>query len=374
MPVTDRYAAACSTATDWQAAPDEVGARLAAAGGGGLGFVYATDHFAEAFEAIVERLRSLTGVADWVGTVGFGIAGPAGLHYDRPALSAMLTGIAADDYRLFTTADPDPEALGETARRWAAGGHAPLAVVHGDPRNADVAHSFPLFAEQTGSFLVGTLTASRHGPHPQVAGRVVEGGLSGVLFAGTVAVTTGLTQGCQPIGPAHEVTAAEGGILVELDGRPALEVFREDIGEVLARDLRRTAGFIFAALPFGGGDLHDYLVRSVVGADEQRGLLAIGDVVEAGARVMFCRRDNRAAEQDLTRLVEALGKRTGGRARGALYHSCLARGPNMFAGERDELEIIADALPDVPIVGVFGNGEIAGSRLYTMTGVLTLFL
>ena len=89
---------------------------------------------------------------------------------------------------------------------------------------------------------------------------------------------------------------------------------------------------------------------------------------------MFCRRDNRAAEQDLTRLVEALGKRTGGRARGALYHSCLARGPNMFAGERDELEIIADALPDVPIVGVFGNGEIAGSRLYTMTGVLTLFL
>ena len=369
------FAAASAADSDWRIATERVLADLAdRRGGATLGFLYASDHFAHVFGDILGRLRDGTGVVDWLGTVGMGVAATGVEHYDRPALAAMLTDLPADCYRLFEVAAVDPVALAAGIAPAGAAGRAPLAVVHGDPRNGHVLDALPTFAAKTGSYLVGALTASRAGPHPQLAGRLMEGGLSGGLISGRVPVATGVTQGCTPIGPAHEVTAAEGNVLIELDGRPALAVFREEIGDLLARDLRRTVGFIFAALPVGGSDTGDYLVRNVVGANEAEGLLGIGDAVAAGARVMFCRRDNAAAEQDLRRLAGRLAERADGRARGALYHSCLARGPNMFADGGSEADIIAEALPDVPLVGVFGNGEIAGDRLYTMTGVLTLFL
>jgi small ligand-binding sensory domain FIST len=66
-------------------------------------------------------------------------------------------------------------------------------------------------------------------------------------------------------------------------------------------------------------------------------------------------------------------RRLPGPARGAVYHTCLARGPNMFDGPGGELGIVAQELGEIPLVGLFGNGEISNGRLYTYTGVLTVF-
>ena len=59
--------------------------------------------------------------------------------------------------------------------------------------------------------------------------------------------------------------------------------------------------------------------------------------------------------------------------RGALYYSCLGRGEHMFGRRGAEMEIIREALGDVPLAGFFCNGEISHDRLYGYTGVLTLF-
>ena len=61
----------------------------------------------------------------------------------------------------------------------------------------------------------------------------------------------------------------------EIDGRPALEVFKAEIGELLSRDLRRIAGYIFAALPVSGTDRADYLVRNIIGIDVAQGRIAL---------------------------------------------------------------------------------------------------
>src|SRR3546814_3122993 len=143
---------------------------------------------------------------------------------------------------------------------------------------------------------LGGLTASR-GPVVQVADEVAEGGLSGVMLAlQAVPVAAGLTQGCTPIGPVHTVTSAEENILLEIDGRPALDVFKEDIGELRARDLNRVAGYIFAGLPVTGSDTGDYLVRNLVGIDPQHGAVAIVEYVDTGDTIMFCRRDHGRSE------------------------------------------------------------------------------
>jgi small ligand-binding sensory domain FIST len=67
-------------------------------------------------------------------------------------------------------------------------------------------------------------------------------------------------------------------------------------------------------------------------------------------------------------------KRRAPEPRGALYFSCLARGPNLFGADSQELRAIAEVFPGVPLAGFFGNGEICAGRLYTYTGVLALFL
>jgi small ligand-binding sensory domain FIST len=36
--------------------------------------------------------------------------------------------------------------------------------------------------------------------------------------------------------------------------------------------------------------------------------------------------------------------------------------------------MIKEAFADVPVIGFFGNGEISNDRLYTYTGILSLFI
>src|SRR3546814_15191766 len=90
-------------------------------------------------------------------------------------------------------------------------------------------------------------------------------------------VVSGLTQGCTPIGAPHVITEAEGarGLVKTIDDRPAVAVLREDIGELLARDLRRIGGYIFAGLPIAGTDPGDPLVRTLVGHPLDGGTLQI---------------------------------------------------------------------------------------------------
>ena len=56
-----------------------------------------------------------------------------------------------------------------------------------------------------------------------------------------------------------------------------------------------------------------------------------------------------------------------------LYFSCVARGPNLFGREAEELSAVSGKVGQhVPLIGFFANGEISNNRLYGYTGVLTL--
>jgi len=198
----------------------------------------------------------------------------------------------------------------------------------------------------------------------QIANAVLSGGLSGAALAPEVAVATRLTQGCVPYPGRFRVTECADNIIGALDGKPALDVLRETIGA-------ETRG-VLVGLPVPGSDTGDYTARNLVGIDPRNKLIAIGDIVEPGAELVFCRRDRDAARLDLTRIVGELKHQTP-KPRGALYFSCLARGEHMFGSRGAELELIRRTLGEVPLVGFFCNGEISRDRLYGYTGVLTLF-
>lgn len=336
-----------------------------------LGFIYVTDRLAGQMHDILSMLKQATGVTHWVGSTGLGICGTGQEYLDQPALAIMLGEFPAQAFRVFPTIRqqdemPDVASVGSSA--------AYFGIVHGDPENQNIPGLIEQFAARMESgFVVGGLTSSRN-ENVQVADDITRGGLSGVVFTSEVALTTRLTQGVSPIGELHEITECEDNVIMRLDGRPALDVLKEEIGEVLSRDLKRLSNYIFVGLPIAGSDTGDYLVRNLIGINVEQKLLAIGDTIENGRQLLFCRRDGASAVKDMQRMLAEIKSGITGVARGAVYYSCLGRGESLFGADSEELKMISRELGEIPLVGFFANGEISHNRLYGYTGVLTVFL
>jgi small ligand-binding sensory domain FIST len=335
-----------AAAPRWRECVSACAARLGRPGGG-LGFVYFTDALVDSAQSILDALREETGVEDWVGSVGLGVLATGAEYQEEPALVAMVADVSG--FSVFSGRAP------------LKGGH--FAVVHADPAAPDVAGLVTDMAAKVASgFLVGGLSSSRQRT-VQIANAVLSGGLSGAAFTPQVAVATRLTQGCVPYPGRFRVTECEDNIVATLDGRPALDVLQETIG---------TDRQVLVGIPVPGSDTGDYTARNLMGVDPRRKLIAIGERVEPGAELLFCKRDEAAAREDLRRISNEL-KSAVPQPRGALYFSCLARGEHMFGRRGAELDVIRRALGEVPLVGFFCNGEISRDRLYGYTGVLTLF-
>lgn len=338
-----------------------------------FGFVFATDALTPALASILAQLKAHTAITHWVGSVGVGINTTMHEYYDAPALAVMLASLPPDSFRVMPSQHDAVDDYLASIAPWLARNEFHFGMLHADPNNQTApAIIEQLAARVPGAFFVGGLSSAQ-GEHVQIANTLVAGGVSGVLFGPEVAVVTSHTQGCTPLGPAHVITACERNILIELDRRPALEVFCADIGEVLARDLTQVGGYIFAGFPVVGSDTGDYVVRNLLGIDRERQWLALGEFLTPGRSLLFCRRDGNSARQDLERMLADLRRRMGTAPKGAVYYSCLGRGRQQFGADSAELRMIAAALGDLPLVGFFANGEIFHNRLYGYTGVLTIF-
>ena len=199
-----------------------------------LGFVYVTEDLAGDLASIVGTLRRTTGVPHWVGGVGLVVAATGTEYHSGRAMSVLVTDLPAESFAVLGPVSAINQDLAPATAGWLKAGGALLGVVHGDPANPDLPDVLADLAARTSGYLLGGLTAVPGVP-AQVADKVVDGGLSGVLLGPGVDVSVGLTQGCTPLGPARTVTEAEGNVLISLDHRPALEVLKADIGEVMAR-------------------------------------------------------------------------------------------------------------------------------------------
>ncbi|MCZ8221033.1 MAG: FIST C-terminal domain-containing protein [Acidovorax sp.] len=398
-----------------------------------LGLLYITDHYGNEAQALLDYLSAeLSEVTDWSGTVGVGVSANNAEYFDEPALSVMLLDVPADQYRVFSGVAPLPT----HAHHPGSGFVAHTALVHADGHTPELAGLLAEMAARTESgYLFGGLSASRTasvqfavGGDGNMAGQgsasgVFGGGLSGVAFDAGVALVSRVTQGCQPVGALHTITAAQDNVVLTLDGEPALDVLLDTLQVSLdggdpqpaLRKVRATlAGLVNAGeQPQGqrrtGHFGTDTRVRHIVGLDGSRRGVALADQVEPGMHLAFCQRNVAAARADLMRicaeireelspeelepapLESSLGAQgrpapapglpaaqgapqTGRRICGAIYVSCSGRGGPHFGGPSAELQIVRHALGDVPLAGFFAGGEIAHHHRYGYTGVLTVFV
>jgi small ligand-binding sensory domain FIST len=375
----------------------------------GAGFVASTDVLAATQEAVLTALANLEGTPDLL--VVFA-SGPATPDLDQVgALAQQLSGAAhvigctaagvcgagaavLGEAGVSVFAAVLPEAQARVFHLEVIRSDDGLAVVglpepHDDENTAVIfvdPYSFPVvsFVERSSEVLpgiavVGGVAGGPGGPGSTrlyLDGRTVDRGAVGLLLAG-VPTQVVVSQGCRPVGPEMVVTKADGNLLLELAGAPALtQLYR--VLEELPQDERVTFGsgpqIGVAMNEYALNDqLGDYLIRGVIGIDESRLGVAVADVVEVGRTVRFQLRDAAAAQADLLARLSPASQ-----AKGALLVSCNGRGPSMFGRAESDVELVSECLGGAPVGGLFAGGEIGpvGGRswLHSFTASVLAFL
>jgi small ligand-binding sensory domain FIST len=191
---------------------------------------------------------------------------------------------------------------------------------------------------------------------------VLTSGAVGVRFEG-VEILPCVSQGAAPIGPELTITAAEGPIIGELAGKPALEKLRETIEALTVEDLRLVQGGLLMGIVIDPNKPEyvqgDFLVRGLVGADPETGQVAVGTDVRPGQVVRLHARDAESADRDLREALSTRMLALGGRVpAGALLISCNGRGAGMFGHAHHDASALDHALGGAPAAGFFAAGEI----------------
>lgn len=250
-----------------------------------------------------------------------------------------------------------------------------LAVMMAD------AYSFPVegFVEESdvvlsGLALAGGLATGGQGSGSTrllIDGRVVDRGAVGVVIGGGVEVSAFVSQGCRPVGNPMTVTRADGNVLLELAGRPAL-LRLEDMLMTLPPQDQAIAGMglaIGVARDEYSDDLlqGDFLVRNLIRVDRDRQALVVADLFEVGQTVQFQLRDADSASADLVDVTRRWRSTTAAdHSAGALLFSCNGRGERFFATSDHDPVAVRDGLGGAEVAGYFASGEIGpvGGRNY----------
>jgi small ligand-binding sensory domain FIST len=346
-----------------------------------LAFVFASPHHADGLAAAVAELRAVLEPGVLVGCIAEGVVAGRREIEEGPAIAVWAGSLPGAELESFHAAAVELDD-GVVVSGFPDVAGADVVALIADP------YSFPAGAflarldeQRPGLPVVGGLaTAGDAEARALVLGdEVLDEGAVGVAISG-VPVRTVVSQGCAAIGREAVITGAEDNVVHELAGTPALERLREEIRSLSEEDRALAARGILAGLvidenkaEYGRGD---YLVRALIGVDEESGALAIGEHVRVGQTLRFHVRDAARADADLR---EALGETLGDTpAAGALMFTCNGRGTRMFTEPNHDAGLVAEALGGAELAGFFCGGEIGpvGGRsfLHGFTATLAVFL
>jgi small ligand-binding sensory domain FIST len=343
-----------------------------------LAFVFLSQHHLDDAPAAAAIVADELAPRHLVGCVAQGVVGRDRELEDGPGVAVWAASLPAVEIETFHVA-PDEE--GELELPSLA--NADLVALLVDP------FSFPatdfleaLGDEYPGLPVVGGVAIGGQQPGAQALlldGEVYDGGAVGAVIAGAN-VRAVVSQGCAPIGHDSVITHAEENVVFELAGQPALERLREELAALPPTQQALVSRGLLAGLvidenkpEYGRGD---FLIRSLLGIDDESGALAVGETPRVGQTLRFHVRDAESADTDLRESLAAALEGT--RGVGALLFTCNGRGVGMFGEESHDARVVAGSVEGDAVAGFFCGGEIGpvGGRtfLHGFTATMALFL
>lgn len=323
--------------------------------------LFVSGRHVDAVDSIVDTVQTLSNPDVLVGTTAVGVVGGSEEVEDDDAVALWAaTGVSAERVRLETLPGQPPVLAGLPDRI----DEGSLLLVLADPYTFGIeALVDELNTTHPEVALVGGLASAAGSPGRN---RVIlddvahlEGAV-GLLFGPGVA-TPIVSQGCRPIGSPWVVTEADGQLIRQLGGQPALDRLSAVIEALSPADRAIAARGLHVGLVANEQqatfDQGDFLIRGLIGAERSSGSLAVGDSVEVGQVLQFQVRDAPSASAELTRLVEP----SSGRA--ALLFTCNGRGTHLFDEPHHDASVLYERY-GAAVGGMFCAGELGpiGSR------------
>ena len=365
-----RWAGADSVLDNAEAAADKVAQSLLESLGGppvDLMWVFFSASLAAEAETLVGTLRRRLNPTCIAGVSATALVTETREIEGGPALSVLAARLPGVEVKPFILAsslwgDAVDDPL-EFARHTPGVEGAELVVLLGDPFSLDMEAVLTAFNRHApGVRVVGGMASA--GMRPQANTLVLndwiahEGGVA-VALRGALRADVVVSQGCRPIGPPLEVTRSEQNLIFELDGQPALERAEQVLRGLPDAERAYLKQGLYVGRPAradasGPGD---YLIRNLLGADRDRGVLAVGDRVRDRERVRLHVRDARSAAEDLELLLTP--QVVDSRAGAALLFSCNGRGRAFFGEPHRDIGILQAALGGgIPAAGCHCAGEL----------------
>jgi small ligand-binding sensory domain FIST len=354
-----------------------------------LAVLFATHHHAGAFANLAARACDLLETDHLIGCAAESVAGVGQEVEDGPGLALWLASLPK------TTITPMHLQFHRTPEGGVFGGW-PDDLPETWPKDSSL-----LMLGEPFTFPADVLLARLNEDQPQttVMGGMASGGATpgqnmlflgrdavplgavAVLLSGGVRLRSVVSQGCRPIGKPFVITKADRNIVYELGGRPALERFDQVYQELATHERELISRGLHLGRVVSEYQDHfeqgDFLVRNVLGADQETGAIAIGDWVRPGQTVQFHVRDAETADGELNFLLAGATRDSETRPQAALMFTCNGRGTRLFPEPHHDAGAIQKTLGDAPLAGFFAQGEIGPiggkSFLHGLTASIALF-
>jgi hypothetical protein len=203
-----------------------------------------------------------------------------------------------------------------------------------------------------------------------------------LVLSGDIRLDTTIVHGCKPSGRYHRITKAEGNVILEIDGKPAVDAIAQLLGPDSFKSWEDYPFFVTLGVNKGDkfGDFREenYANRLVMGIDKDRGgLIMFEPDLKPGDEFQLMRRsiDFGYIGERAKDLLDRVGDR---HPFFALYIDCAGRASAYSGTEREEAEEVQKIIgAKMPLLGVYSGVEIAkvGEDMQALdwTGVLCVF-
>src|SRR5215217_5300071 len=208
---------------------------------------------------------------------------------------------------------------------------------------------------------------------------VISGGLSYALLSGKARAGWSISHACIPIGGERIVTRSKGNIIYEIDGKPAMEVFKEYIPEgTLTDDHDWWRYAIWLALCFRAPSYikdEEYVVRGMPSVSMADGSITVQTEVPEGTSVWLSSRDKEKVSNGFDRMATQIKDQLGGERPKLIFQfECATRGKLMFRDQEKVqiLELFLQSLDtDAPWVGFYTAWEIGSVEEHNLRHLYT---
>ena len=351
-----------------------------------LAIVFATLNYQTEYESLYQAVHSNANCDELIGCSGMSVLTSAGEFEEEPTLAVMV--IRSDQLSAVSfSARGTAAEVGEQIQKDIQAGREDdaLLVIFPDVRAVNPAELVKHIGDDgtelplVGAAVSGDATGAQM--YHWRGEEATEGGLTGILLTGDFNTEIGVAQGCQPVGRPREVTRAEGRVIFELDGEPALENFKGTLQLLTQDDIRRSGGTVFVGIAMDPENRNpirgDFLIRNLIGINEEHDALAVSEEVTEGQLVQFHLRNPNAAAEEIQVILTRLAEKTREHPPAfGLYFNCLGRGKGLYGVANHDIGVIQEKFPGLPVIGFFGNSEFApiGGRnfAHAYTGVFVL--